>query len=52
MAELQSKIEAIEKRNKGRREVEQEKRDKEIVFLKYQEEHLTKFLTTVKEKSK
>lgn len=52
VAELNSKIEAIEKRNKGRREVEQAKREKEIEFLKYQEEHLTKFLTSVKEKGK
>ena len=49
---LNSKIEAIEKRNKGRREVEQQKRDKELEFLKYQEQHLTKFLNSVKEKIK
>jgi dynein light intermediate chain len=33
--ELKSKIEAIEKRNKERKEVEQKKRQDEIEFLKY-----------------
>lgn len=33
--ELKSKIEAIEKRNKERKEVETKKRDEEIEFLKY-----------------
>ncbi len=33
--ELKSKIEAIEKRNRERREVEAKKRDQEIEFLKY-----------------
>lgn len=52
MAELNSKIEAIEKRNKERREVELKKREQEVEFLRYQEVHLTKFLNQVKEKSK
>ena len=42
--ELKSKIEAIEKRNKERKEVELKKREQEIEFLKYQESHLSKFL--------
>ena len=33
--ELESKIEAIDKRNKERKEAEQKKRDQEIEFLKY-----------------
>jgi len=35
IAELKSKKEAIDKRNKERREVEQKKREAEIEFLKY-----------------
>lgn len=45
--ELKSKIEAIEKRNRERREVEVKKREQEIEFLKYQEQHLSKFLKSV-----
>jgi dynein light intermediate chain len=45
--ELKSKIEAIEKRNSERKEVDKKKRDEEILFLKYQEIHLNKFLKTV-----
>ena len=45
--ELKSKIEAIEKRNRERREVEQKKREQEIDFLKYQESHLHKFLKSI-----
>lgn len=48
--ELKSKIEAIENRNKERKEIEQEKREKEIEFLKYQESHLSKFLKNLGEK--
>ena len=33
--ELRSKIDAIEKRNRERREVEAKKREQEIEFLKY-----------------
>ena len=51
VSELNSKIEAIEKRNKERKAVEAEKREKEVEFLKYQEDHLTKFLNTVREKA-
>mmetsp|Transcript_18608 Transcript_18608/g.13510 ORF Transcript_18608/g.13510 Transcript_18608/m.13510 type:complete len:101 (+) Transcript_18608:441-743(+) len=50
--ELKSKIEAIEKRNKERREVEAKKREQEIEFLKYQEGHLSKFLKTITEGGK
>jgi len=45
--ELKFKIEAIEKRNSERKEVDKKKRDEEILFLKYQEIHLNKFLKTV-----
>lgn len=50
--ELKSKIEAIEKRNKERKEVEIKKREQEVEFLKYQEQHLSKFLKQVAEKAK
>ena len=50
--ELKSKIEAIEKRNKERKDVEAKKRDQEVEFLQYQETHLQKFLNQVREKSK
>jgi len=50
--ELKSKIEAIEKRNKERRDVEQRKREQEIDFLKYQETHLSKFLKSVSDSAK
>jgi dynein light intermediate chain len=52
VSELKSKIEAIEKRNKERKDVEAKKREQEVDFLKYQEQHLTKFLNTVREKTK
>ena len=44
MIELESKIEAIDKRNKERKEAEQKKE-----FLKYQETHLSKFLKNINE---
>ena len=44
VSELKAKIEAIDKRNKERKEVEGKKRDAEIEFLRYQESHLAKFL--------
>lgn len=47
--ELKSKIEAIEKRNQERRETEAKKRDTEIEFLKYQRDHLDKFLKQVQD---
>ena len=47
--ELKSKIEAIEKRNRERQEVEQKKRIDELEFLRYQETHLVKFIKTVNE---
>ena len=50
--ELKSKIDAIEKRNKERKEVEIKKREQEVEFLKYQEGHLSKFLKQVAEKAK
>jgi dynein light intermediate chain, axonemal len=50
--ELKSKIEAIEKRNRERREVEVKKRDQEIEFLKYQESHLSKFLKNISDSAK
>jgi dynein light intermediate chain len=50
--ELKSKIEAIEKRNRERREVEAKKREQEIEFLKYQESHLSKFLKNISDNAK
>ena len=47
--ELKSKIEAIEKRNRERQEVEQKKRIDELDFLRYQEQHLVKFIKTIAE---
>lgn len=47
--ELKSKIEAIDKRNKERQEVEQKKRSEELEFLRYQEQHLIKFIKTISE---
>ena len=52
VSELKAKIEAIDKRNKERKEVEGKKRDAEIEFLRYQETHLAKFLKSVTDKSK
>lgn len=52
VSELRSKIEAIEKRNKERKEIELKKRDAEVEFLKYQESHLQKFLKQVTDKAK
>lgn len=45
--ELKSKIDAIEKRNKERREIEKQEREEEINFLRYQEGHLSKFLKSL-----
>lgn len=45
--ELKSKIEAIDKRNRERREVEAKKRETELDFLRYQEGHLDKFLKSI-----
>ena len=52
VSELKSKIDAIDKRNKERKEVEGKKRDQEIEFLRYQELHLNKFLKSVTDKQK
>ena len=51
VCELKSKIEAIDKRNRERKDVEQKKREQEVEFLKYQEQHLSKFLKQVNEKT-
>ena len=51
VTELKSKIEAIDKRNKDRKEVENKKREQEVDFLKYQEKHLHSFLKSVAEKA-
>ncbi len=50
VVELKAKIDAIDKRNVERKEVESKKREEEIKFLKYQETHLSKFLKHVQEK--
>ena len=52
VSELKSKIEAIDKRNRERKDVEAKKREQEVEFLKYQEQHLAKFLKSVSEKAK
>jgi dynein light intermediate chain len=50
VVELKAKIDAIDKRNVERKEVEAKKREEEIKFLKYQETHLSKFLKQVSDK--
>lgn len=50
IVELKAKIDAIDKRNAERKEVEAKKREEEVRFLKVQENHLSKFLKTVNEK--
>lgn len=50
VVELKAKIDAIDKRNVERKEVEAKKREEEIRFLKYQETHLSKFLKQVSDK--
>jgi dynein light intermediate chain len=50
--ELKSKIEAIEKRNRERQEVEQKKRMDELEFLRYQEQHLVKFIKSIQDPNK
>lgn len=50
IVELKAKIDAIEKRNLERKEVEAKKREEEIKFLKYQDSHLSKFLKLMSEK--
>lgn len=45
--ELKAKIDQLDKRNLGRKEIEATKREEEIKFLKYQETHLAKFLKAV-----
>ena len=50
--ELKSKIEAIDKRNSDRKEVEAKKRDEEVKFLKYQESHLLKFVKQVTDQNR
>ena len=52
VSELKSKIDAIEKRNRERKDVELKKREQEVEFLKHQEQHLNKFLKSVSEKAK
>ncbi len=52
VSEQKAKIEAINARNRARAEDEKKKREEEVEFLKYQEQHLTKFLKQVTEKSK
>lgn len=50
--ELKAKIQAIEKRNAERKEVEDKKREEELKFLKYQETHLNKFLKQVNDNNR
>ena len=44
VVDLKAKIDAIDKRNVERKEIEAKKREEEVKFLKYQETHLSKFL--------
>ena len=46
ISELKSKLDAIDRRNKERKEVEGKKREYEVDYLKWQERHLDKFLKT------
>ena len=50
--DVKSKIDGIQNRAKERKSVEQKQRDQEREFLTFQEEHLTKFHTTIAEKIK
>lgn len=45
--ELRNKVEVIEKRESGRRQLEEKKRKDEIEFLKYQGQHLDMFHTQI-----
>ena len=49
--ELKSKLDAVEKKNKERAKTDEERRTAELDFLKYQENHLSQFLTTLQEGS-
>ena len=51
IVELKAKIDAIDKRNAERKEVEVRKRDDELKYLKMQEGHLAKFVKQITEKS-
>ena len=44
VSELKAKIEALENKKKEKKEALAKKREQEIEFLKYQEQHLNKFL--------
>ena len=47
--ELKSKIDAIEKKNKEKRKIDEERRTAELEFLKYQENHLSNFLQSIQD---
>jgi dynein light intermediate chain len=47
--ELKSKIDAIEKKNKEKRKIDEERRTSELEFLKYQETHLSTFLQNLQD---
>ena len=49
--ELKSKLDALEKKNKEKAKVDEDRRTAELDFLKYQENHLSQFLTTLQEGS-
>ena len=52
VSELKAKIEVLENKKKEKKEALAKKREQEIDFLKYQEQHLNKFLKQVNEKAK
>lgn len=47
--ELKSKQDALDKKNKEKAKVDEERRTAELDFLKYQENHLSQFLNTLQE---
>ena len=47
--ELRNKIDAIDKKNKEKRKIDEERRLAEMEFLKYQETHLGQMLTPLQE---
>ena len=47
--ELKSKIDAIEKKNKEKRKIDEDRRTAELEFLKYQETHLSNFLQNLQD---
>ena len=49
--ELKSRLDAVEKKNKENGKADEDRRTTEFDFLKYQENHLSQFLTTLQDGS-